>query len=219
MASRRRVGSETSKTRAVLLDATEQLILRDGYVAVTYRSVAALGGVTAGLVQYYFPTLDDLFLALLRRRSDANLERLLAALDERPDQPLRVIWEFSTDETSAALLMELLALANHRTPIQAEIAALVRRSRKVQLEALAARWSDQYALGAASPGSLLFLLAMIPKMMQLEESVGIPEAHDEVLHLVESYLDSVEPLTTSPRPRTTKRRPVPSRAKPTRPLR
>jgi AcrR family transcriptional regulator len=194
MASPRRVGAETSKTRATLLDGTEQLILEAGYAAVTYRNVAAKAGVTGGLVQYYFPTLDDLFLALLRRRSDANLERLLAALEERPDEPLRIIWEFNTDETSAGLMMEFLALANHRKSIQSEIAEVTRRARKVQVDALAVRW-PQYASSAEglSPGSLLFLMATVPKMMLLEESVGIAAAHDDVLRLVEGYLDSVEP--------------------------
>ena len=194
MVSPRHVGAESSKTRGVLLDATEQLMLDDGYAAVTYRSVAAAAGVTAGLVQYYFPTLDDLFLALLRRRSDANHERLLSALDQRPDEPLRVVWEFNTDEASSALMMELLALANHRKSIRAEITELTHRSRKAQLDALVARW-PRYggAVGLLSPNSLLFLMATIPKMILLEDSVGIRDAHDEVLRLAASYLDSVEP--------------------------
>ena len=58
-------------------------MLERGYSAVTYRSVAATAGVTAGLVQYYFPTLDELFLALLRRRSERNHELLLEALESR----------------------------------------------------------------------------------------------------------------------------------------
>jgi AcrR family transcriptional regulator len=194
MAPLRRVGAESSKTRGVLLDVTEQLMLDDGYAAVTYRSVAAGAGVTAGLVQYYFPTLDDLFLALLRRRSDANHERLLSALDQRPDEPLRVVWEFNTDEASSALMMELLALANHRKSIRAEIAELTHRSRNAQHDALVSRW-PQYgaAVGPLSPNSLLFLMATIPKMILLEDSVGISDAHDEILRLATSYLDSVEP--------------------------
>jgi AcrR family transcriptional regulator len=205
MASARRVGAETSKTRAILLDGMEQLMLDEGYAAVTYRNVAAKAGVTAGLVQYYFPTLDDLFLAMLGRRSDANLERLLAALEERPDEPLRIIWEFNTDETSAGLMMEFLALANHRKSIRSEIAEVTRRARKVQVDALAVRW-PQYASSVEelSPGSLLFLMATVPKMMLLEESVGIAAAHDDVLRLVERYLDSVEP-TSAPKRTPTKR--------------
>jgi TetR/AcrR family transcriptional repressor of nem operon len=201
MSSPRRVGTETSKTRAVLLDSTEQLMLDKGYAGVTYRSVAAKAGVTAGLVQYYFPTLDDLFIALLRRRSERNLERLVEALDVHADQPLRVVWEFSRDETTAALMMEFMALANHRKVIRAEIADVTERARKVQLDALSARWRE-YGLADLSPTALLFLMAGIPKMILLEEAFGLSTAHAEVLRLVERRLDSVEPRKTTRKPST-----------------
>src|SRR2546428_639601 len=44
---RKRVGSPTSKTRAVIVESTEQVMLEEGYASVTYRSVAARAGVTA----------------------------------------------------------------------------------------------------------------------------------------------------------------------------
>ena len=68
MSKPRRSGSETSETRTRLLDVTEQVMLADGYAAVTSRRVAADAGVTPALVHYYFKTIDDLFLAVIRRR-------------------------------------------------------------------------------------------------------------------------------------------------------
>jgi AcrR family transcriptional regulator len=194
VASPRRVGAETSKTRALLLEGAEGLMLEEGYAAVTYRAVAARASVTGGLVQYYFPTLDALLLALLQRRSDQNLERLLEALESRPDEPLRVVWDFSTDETTAALLVEFMALANHRKAIRAAILEVTERTRKIQLEALEARWHDyRHAAGGLSPQAVLFLLHGIPKVMQLEEVVGLSTAHAEVLRFVRERLDTVEP--------------------------
>jgi TetR/AcrR family transcriptional regulator, transcriptional repressor for nem operon len=188
------VGSETSKTRAALLDAAERVMLDDGYAAVTYRSVAAGAGVTKGLVQYYFPTLDDLFIALLSRRSDQNHERLLAALDARVDEPLRVAWEFSTDETTAVLMLELMALANHRKVIRAAILQVTERTRRTQLEVLRARWDHYQDISQGlSPEALLFILNGIPKMAQLEEAFGVETAHDEILQFVQERLKDVEP--------------------------
>lgn len=60
-ASARRVGAETSKTRDTLLDHVEKMMLDEGYASVTYRALASAAGVTPSLVQYYFPTLDDIF--------------------------------------------------------------------------------------------------------------------------------------------------------------
>jgi len=200
MASPRRVGTETSETRALLLDRAEELMLEEGYAAVTYRVLAARAGVTGGLVQYYFPNLDDLFLALLGRRSERNVERLHETLASRPDETLRIVWEFSTDETSAALLTEFLALANHRKSIRAAIHEVIERTRNAQLQVLSERWDHYPDLRALSPEAVLFLLHGIPKMVMLEEAVGMSSGHREVLELVERRLDALEPRRR-PRPR------------------
>jgi len=193
MAAPRRVGAETSKTRAVLLDRAEELMLEEGYAAVTYRVLAARADVTGGLVQYYFPTLDDLFLALLERRAERNLDRLRAELASRPDEPLRIAWEFSTDEAGAALLLEFMALANHRKTIRAAIYDVIERTRRAELEVLKARWNDYPAPDGLSPEAMLFLLHEIPKMMLLEQAVGMSSGHREVRRFVEGRLDAVEP--------------------------
>jgi TetR/AcrR family transcriptional repressor of nem operon len=200
MASARRVGAETSKTRDVLLDCVERLMAEEGYAAVTYRAVAAKAGVTGGLVQYYFPTLDDVFVAAIRRRSGQNVERLTQALRDRPDQPLRVLWEYSRDESTAALTTEFLALGNHRKSIRSEIAEVTEEVRRIQLDALndaLDRAERESLLGDAdfSPGALLFLVTGIPKLIRLEKGVGASTAHAEVVEAFERYLDSVEPPT------------------------
>lgn len=194
MAAQRRIGTETSKTRDALLDAVERLMLRDGYAAVTYRVVAAEAGVTSGLVQYYFPALDQVFLAAIRRRSAQNLERLTAALRARPDTPLRVLWEYSRDEATAALTTEFLALGNHRKSIRSEIALVSEQVRAVQLDALTNRTPhDRESCAGLTPGGLLFLLTGVPKLVRLEEGIGMTAAHRDALELVEQYLDLVEP--------------------------
>ena len=194
MASPRRVGAETSKTRDLLLDCVERLMLETGYAGVTYRAVAAKARVTPGLVQYYFPTLDDLFVAAIRRRSEQNLERLAEALRTEADQPLRVLWQYSRDESTAAFTTEFLALGNHRKSIRSEIAEVTERVRRLQLDALNAKFGKKSVdIGDLSQGVLLFLLTGIPKLIRLEEGVGVSTAHAEVVNAFEQYLDSVEP--------------------------
>jgi hypothetical protein len=64
----------------------------------------------------------------------------------------------------------------------------------VELDVLKSRW-DHYRdrSGGLSPEALIFLLHMLPKMIQLEESFGLSTAHDEVLKVVRERLDWVEP--------------------------
>jgi TetR/AcrR family transcriptional regulator len=67
--SERRIGAPDAKNRGVLLDAAEQLMLEDGYAAVTSRRLAVRAGLKPQLVHYYFRTMDDLFLEVFPRRA------------------------------------------------------------------------------------------------------------------------------------------------------
>jgi len=195
MASPRRVGAETSKTRDLLLDCLERLMAETGYASVSYRAVAAKAKVTSGLVQYYFPTLDDLFVAAIRRRSEQNVERLAEALRTNPDEPLRVLWDYSRDESSSALTTEFLALGNHRKSIKSEIATATEQVRRLQLDAIQAQLgAPEMSLGPLPRDVLLFVLTGIPKLLRLEAGVGISASHADVVVAFERYLDTVEPV-------------------------
>ncbi|WP_179475772.1 TetR/AcrR family transcriptional regulator [Mycolicibacterium vinylchloridicum] len=204
--SARRVGAQTSKTRDVLLDHVEKLMLEEGYASVTYRALAAAAGVTPSLVQYYFPTLDDIFLAAIRRYSERNLTLLTSALESRGDDPLRALWEFSRGEATGALMTEFMALGNHRKSIQAEIAAVTESVRKVELAALVAKFGKNARPGGHfSLPALQLLISGLPKFLNLEEGIGVKTAHKEVTAAFEQYLDQIEPPTKPTRKPTQRR--------------
>lgn len=192
--SPRRVGAETSKTRDALLDCVEKMMLEEGYASISYRALAAKAGVTASLVQYYFPSLDDIFLAAIRRYSERNLEHLRTALQKRTDDPLHAMWDYSWGEATGALITEFMALGNHRKSIQSEIADVTERMRKLQIEVLNETFGTAVRFeGDLSPSALILLITGIPKFLSLEEGVGVETAHSEVVRAVERYLDAVEP--------------------------
>ena len=194
--SARRVGAETSKTRDALLDHVERMMLAEGYASVSYRALAAAAGVAPSLVQYYFPTLDDIFLAAIRRYSERNLRLLASALESRADDPLRALWEFSRGEATGALMTEFMALGNHRKSIRAEIADVTERVRKVQLDALVAKFGKNAKPGGQfSLPALQLLISGLPKFLNLEEGIGVKTAHKEVTVAFEQYLDSIEKPT------------------------
>src|SRR5262245_19658167 len=128
MATPRRTGTESSATRAFLLDVTERVMREDGYAAVSSRTVAKSAGVTPALIHYYFPTLDDLFIALFRRGAERNLQRQEVLLAS--PRPLHEIWGLVTEAARTALLTEFMALGNHRKIIRDEIAEYSKRSRR-----------------------------------------------------------------------------------------
>ena len=79
--------------------------------------------------------MDDLFIALVRRGAEQNLERQAQALAS--PQPLRALWEFLSHPAGTILTMEFSALANHRKAIKAETKAYAEQFRKLQTDALA----------------------------------------------------------------------------------
>ena len=201
MASTRRIGAPDSKTRARLLDATEQLMLEEGYAAVSSRRVAAEAGLKPQLVHYYFRTMDDLFLEVLRRRAEQNLERYGHALTS--DRPLRALWDLTTDSRGAALTMELAALANHRKAVRTEIARYAERFRRMQLDVLA-RVLDDAGISTDRCPPVVALLAMtgISQVLALENALGITTGHDETVAFVERQIDELEgaPVAATARP-------------------
>lgn len=194
MSSARRFGLENSETRASLLDAAEQVMCEEGYAAVTSRRVASKAGLKPQLVHYYFRTMDDLFLAMLRRRTEHNRELLAQALASA--KPLRALWEINTDPQGTALIMEMSALANHRKAIRAEIARYGELVRAMQAEAFSRFLPGDHVADdnarTQAPVVWSLLMTSISCVLSMERALGMSSGHAEMLAQVERYLCEFE---------------------------
>ncbi|MGD6749593.1 TetR/AcrR family transcriptional regulator [Streptomyces sp. BH105] len=190
-AAPRRMGAENSKTRLVLLDITERLMLEEGYAAVGVRRVAREAEVAPALVLYYFRTLDDLFLAALRRRAEQELARVDSILDG--PQPLHTLWRLSSHPGNA-LTTEFTALANHRKAIRAELAAHAERYREAQVAALTRRLAETGVElpDGLSPAVLLVLTNALGRILMMEDTMGMTTRHEEAVAFVEDFLRRYE---------------------------
>ena len=192
MPSERRIGAEDSATRDALLDAALQLLLEEGYASVTSRKVAGRAELKPQLVHYYFRTMDDLFLALVRRGSALGMERQAAALESAT--PLRALWKVATDPAGTTFTTELFALANHRKAIRAELAAHADEFRRLQREALATVLASYGVdLGDVPPAVLPVIVTGLSQILVLEEALGLTTGHAEFRDLVEAWISKYEP--------------------------
>jgi len=119
MVSSRRRGVENSAVRAALIEMAEQLIREEGYPSVTARNLADKVNLKRQIVHYYFRSMDDVFIAVIRSGADKARPRLEAALTS--DEPLRTLWEINSDPAQATLSLELNALASRRPAVRAEV--------------------------------------------------------------------------------------------------
>jgi AcrR family transcriptional regulator len=188
MDSSRRIGARDSLTRAQLLDAAEQLMLEEGYAAVTSRRVGRTAGISSQLVHYYFRTMDDLFLEVFRRRAEEGFAQFERAIEAQPS--LRTIWSSLSAGPGSAFNLEFVALANHRKAIRAEIASYAERFRTMQLEAISAILAARETLpDGITPEVVLVAMAGVAQLVALERALGVSGGHQQVLALIEQYLD------------------------------
>ena len=206
MRSKRRVRQEPAVTRALLLDATERLMVLEGYAAVTTRRVASKVGLTGALVHYYYPTTDDLLLAAYRRSAERFDQRIREAAASH--HPLHALWNILTDSSHMALGVEFMALANHRKIVRMEIVQHDERIRKFLADALAGIFA---AAGldpkVCPPLSAVMLIEGMSRAFVMEEVLGISFAHSETRAFVERLLgpgkDSKASQADSSSPNTT----------------
>lgn len=184
----RRPRPSTLEKRTRLLDAVERIMLEDGYAAVTSRRVEAVAGVK---VHYHFGTIDELLVAVVRRRGELNLALLADALAS--DEPLRAWWHLVSEQRGNALLVELSAAANHRPRLRAELAAFAHAVRALQLEALD-RLVDSYGLDRTlfPPPLVAAAIQGLGFVAAYDSAAGFETAQDEVAVAMDTLLSHLE---------------------------
>ncbi len=197
--SPRRIGAETSVTRTQMLDAAEALMREEGYAAVSTRKVAAQAGLKPSLVHYYFPTTDDLLIALFRRgadQSDAMLDAALCAPD-----PLLALWDFFSDTSRTALTLEFMALAHHRKAIGSFMVEHSEHMRALQAEKIARFLGERLPsdIGLSAEGISL-IMAGLGRVLVMEGSLGVTAGHEEVRAWVEARLGNMTAQRGVPAP-------------------
>lgn len=187
----RRIGAPDAKNRGLLLDAAEQLMLEEGYAAVTSRRLANKAGLKPQLVHYYFRTMEDLFLEVFRRRAEEGLQVQAHLLQSA--QPLWALWRFGTDPAFTRISMEFMALANHRKEMRAEIAYYAERFREEQRQAVTAAL-QRYEVESQDVPPVVWtvLMTSLSRFLVLEQAIGMSGGHAETVELVEGYLRRLE---------------------------
>jgi AcrR family transcriptional regulator len=195
----RRPRVATVEKRRRLLDATERIMVRDGYAAVTSRRVEAEAGLK---LHYHFGTLDDLFVAVVRRRGEINVALLADALAS--SEPLRAWWRLMSEPRGNTLLVELTAAANHRPAMQAEVATFARAFRRMQIDALDSILDD-YGIdrGAFPPALVAAAVQGLAFAMAHDKVAGFQTGHEEAAAAMAHLVDRLEErraLLTEPAP-------------------
>jgi hypothetical protein len=132
--------------------------------------------------------MDDVILAVVRRNSARRQVQIEAAMAS--PEPLRALWEMTSDPSIAITASELVALANHRAAIQAEIVVAAREMRALQIE-LVGREMDRRGIdrNRYPAGAVVTIGAALARALAQDSALGVVEGYDEAVELLERALD------------------------------
>jgi AcrR family transcriptional regulator len=187
----RRLGMENAKSRNLLIEAADDVLIEEGAHAVSARRVAERAGLKPQLVHYYFKTMDDLLIAVFHRAQDDYLQRHKKAL--AASQPLTAIWKLNNEPRGTRRMMELIVLAGRRDAVRAVVVDSAAQSRKLQIAAISRVLKERGIDRAAfPPAGVALLMSTMSRGLVLEETLGLSLGHAELRSIVKRFLKSFD---------------------------
>lgn len=185
--------------RAALVEAAEQLIRERGYGSVTARNLADKINLKRQIVHYYFRSMDEVFIAVIRRGAERVRPTLEDALSS--EEPLRTLWEINSDRAQATLSIELTALASRRPAVRAEVKRFAEEFRDLQTRVLVQHLERRGISPDLLPIVAMVLLTGLSQVLTLESAIDIDRGHAETLEFVDDCLRAFAESRKSPLPR------------------
>lgn len=197
MTAERQPPKESGGVRDAILDATESIMVEEGYAAVTSRRVAERAGLKSKLVHYYFRTMEDLFVAVYERSEKEFLRRHLEAATSR--NPIRALWELSLQAKRTRLSQELLALGNHKKAIGKITARVIDQIQSINV-AFIGKYLDELGVDRERypPAVISYFINGVSRSMVTDDTLGLPGARTEILGFVERLLEELEARRGAP---------------------
>jgi len=194
--SRRRPSQARAQvTREAILDATLQVLLRDGYAALTTTRVADRAGVSVGSLYQYFADKRELTLALVDRYVGAMHEAVAQVVDPADPSEVEPTLRRALAALLAVKLTRLDLVVALRTPM-VELGGL--SAVQASLSRFAALFAPLVgrALGAQAPPEVIARKAMIAVTAIEGAITAVAHSHPEWLGEA-WFLDEITALGTA----------------------
>ncbi len=175
MTSTRRKGAESSEIRAQLIQVAVQILRDEGASAVTARRLAEQVGLGRHIVHYYFGTIDELFVAMMRDEGARSEEWLKEAA--KTGDAIDLLWEISRQ--SASVILELTNLAIRHPSIAREYKIYTERFRHSMSEILGIYARSRGIILPTSTTATALLLQSLAYTIASEASLNLSFGHDE----------------------------------------
>jgi AcrR family transcriptional regulator len=180
------------ETEQRFLDAAERLLVSVGYAAITTRRLAEEAGANAGLVHYYFGSMEEVMVQVLERFTARLIERQRAMYaSDRPFlERWRTAWAFQEEDLSSGyskIWLELQAMAWNRPELRTRVQQVNEEWRRVLTEAFAPALRE-YGFDALSLEAAVSLVMTMGQGYALERMSDIHEGHATLLTELEAWM-------------------------------
>ncbi|HEY0960329.1 MAG TPA: TetR/AcrR family transcriptional regulator [Novosphingobium sp.] len=187
MAQPRRMAVDGARQRELIVDAAEALLADGAGTTISARTVTGKAGLKSQLLYYYFHTMDELILEVVRRIEARRIRRLETALAE-PD-PLLAIWEMNTDPAVTTLSSGILALAGRSRPVRDEIIRAAREFRAMQVKAVTQLLNERGAsVDPALVAGMIFIASAVMRTIDGEAAFGLSDGHEQAREIIEKVI-------------------------------
>lgn len=181
MAATRLPGAES---RVRLIEAAAAIIKEEGYAALSARTLAERVGLKRQIVHYYFGTIDELLLAVVRHYGELGLTRFDEAF--RTGNPLRTIWE--TEADASATTFAFIAMAQHRPVIRHELRRYLIAFREQQIAAINRYVAEQDAKLSMTPEAASIIIQSVAQSLAAEKMLGADVGHEQAADAIKQLL-------------------------------
>lgn len=189
MATGRRKGAENSETRAQLLESAVQILRNEGADAVTARRLAEQVGLGRHIVHYYFGTIEELFVAVMRDEGARSEDMLREAA--KTGDAFDLLWSSIRD--SASIILELMKQAIRHPSIAREYKLYTERFRDAMAGILEIYAQSRGLTLPASPSATALLLQSVACSIAIEDSIGLTRGHAEAEAALLGWLKGLQP--------------------------
>lgn len=189
--SRRRNNEKDAETRELLIDSAVDILRTSGFSAVSARKVAAKAGLSHQIVHYYFRSMEELLLDVIRRASVKHLDALEAAREA--EQPLWTVWLLINKQDSGRLETEYLSIANRYSSAQ-QVLTKLRGEYTQKLVTLIEEAFQNHDIDASTltPTIVSVGAHAIARTMALEAAHGSTHGHADIKTFIEHYIHRLE---------------------------
>jgi AcrR family transcriptional regulator len=192
------VAVSPARTEAInaILDAAEELLIEQGHAAITTRKLAQRAEVNAGLVHYYFGSMEEVLLQ--------TLERFTARLTERQREmyaaPVpfiekwRTAMHYLTSDVDAGyekMWFEMQALGWNMPEVRRRVAAVFGAWHEILMQAFDAGLDElgvdrrQFPTGAVVALVMTFNLGVIAERLS-----GFDSGHAALLRMIDDTIEA-----------------------------